>query len=62
MEKIITYKEQGDGRDSWRIDEVENGEIITSYMVYEDPNKEPVIDINSLTGDQLLKLNSLQQF
>lgn len=56
MENIITYKQQGDGRDSWRIDEIENGEIITSYMVYEDPNNEPVINIDSLTDEQLLKL------
>jgi hypothetical protein len=30
-----TYKKQGDGRDSWRV-ETPEGEI---YMVYEDPTK-----------------------
>jgi hypothetical protein len=32
---IYTYKLQGDGRDSWKVEEP-NGEI---YMVYEDPTK-----------------------
>jgi hypothetical protein len=35
MANIYTYKKQGDGRDSWRVEEL-NGEV---YMVYEDPTK-----------------------
>jgi hypothetical protein len=35
MANIYTYKKQGDGRDSWRVEEP-NGEV---YMVYEDPTK-----------------------
>lgn len=61
MEKVYTYKKQGDGRDSWRCDEIENGNIVNSYMVYEDPNSPKAIDISgvdidTLTDDQLLKL------
>ena len=52
MEKIITYKKQGDGRDSWRIDEIENGEMINSYMVYEDPTKDTLF----LTDEQIIQL------
>lgn len=37
MEKKYTYKKQGDGRDSWRCDEIENGVVVNSYMVYELP-------------------------
>ena len=35
MANIYKYKLQGDGRDSWRVEEP-NGEV---YMVYEDPTK-----------------------
>ena len=35
MANIYTYKKQGDGRDSWKVEEP-NGEV---YMVYEDPTK-----------------------
>ena len=35
MANIYTYKKQGDGRDSWRV-ETPEGDI---YMVYEDPTK-----------------------
>jgi len=35
MANIYTYKKQGDGRDSWRV-ETPEGEI---FMVYEDPTK-----------------------
>jgi hypothetical protein len=56
MEKQITYKLQGDGKDSWRIDEIENNEIVSSYMVYDDPNLPVELDIDSLTDAQILKL------
>lgn len=58
MEKQITYKLQGDGRDSWRIDEIENGEAVSSYMVYEDPNKPIELDINLLSDDQIRQLKA----
>ena len=35
MANIYTYKKQGDGRDSWKV-ETPEGEI---FMVYEDPTK-----------------------
>jgi hypothetical protein len=35
MANTYTYKLQGDGRDSWKV-ETPEGEI---YMVYEDPTK-----------------------
>lgn len=38
MKKTITYKLQGNGSDSWRIDYLkESGEIDSSEMVYEKP-------------------------
>lgn len=41
MRKEYTYKLQGDGRDSWTVSEYnENDELITAYMVYEDPTIE----------------------
>lgn len=63
MEKVYTYKKQGDGRGSWRCDEIENGILVTSYMVYEDPYKPKAIDIsgvdiNTLTEEQVLKLKT----
>jgi hypothetical protein len=33
IEKIITYKKQGDGRDTWVVKEYEDGVLINSYMV-----------------------------
>ena len=52
MEKTITYKKQGDGRDSWRIDEYEDSVLTNSYMVYEDPNQNTL----SLTDEQVTQL------
>ena len=57
--KDIKYKLQGNGRDSWEVKEYDNkGVLIKAEMVYEDPNKLEVsnIDIDSLTDEQLLKL------
>jgi len=61
MGKNYTYKKQGDGRDSWRCDEIENGVILNSYMVYENPFEQKDIDIsgvdiNTLTDEQVLQL------
>jgi len=63
MDNVYTYKKQGDGRDSWRCDEIENGVILNSYMVYENPFEQKDIDIsgvdiNSLTDEQVLKLKT----
>jgi len=58
MEKIYTYKPQGDGRDSWVCEEVENGELINRYMVYEDPNKQVELDINLLADEQIRQLKA----
>ena len=52
MEKKYTYKLQGDGRDSWRCDEIENGIVLNSYMVFESPNKEQL----PITEEQLINI------
>lgn len=33
----FTYKQQGDGRDSWGVKEFTNGELINAFMIYETP-------------------------
>jgi hypothetical protein len=43
-----TYKLQGDGRDSWVVEEPDGNK----YMVYEDPTKDQL----SLTNDQIIQL------
>lgn len=41
MRKEYEYKLQGDGRDSWIVSEYnDNNELISKYMVYEDPTKQ----------------------
>jgi nitrate reductase NapAB chaperone NapD len=41
MRKEYKYKLQGDGRDSWTVTEFnELDEVISVYMVYEDPTQE----------------------
>jgi hypothetical protein len=41
MRKEYKYKLQGDGRDSWTVTEFnELNEVISVYMVYEDPTQE----------------------
>lgn len=52
MEKRYTYKQQGDGRDSWVCEEWEGEEMLDRYMVYEDPTK----DTLSLTDEQVVQL------
>lgn len=63
MEKVIKYKRQGDGRDSWEISEYEGEILVNRYMVYEDPSKPKTvdisnIDIDSLTDEQIAKLKT----
>ena len=56
MSNKITYKKQGDGRDSWRIEEP-NGQI---YMVYEDPNiSELVKQFKKLSKDEIKIIKQL---
>jgi hypothetical protein len=43
-----TYKLQGDGRDSWVVEEPDGNR----YMVYEDPTKDKL----SLTNEQVTQL------
>jgi len=44
MRKEYQYKLQGDGSDSWVVSEFnENDELVTRYMVYEDPNIGPAL-------------------
>jgi hypothetical protein len=64
MEKVIIYKRQGDGKDSWFIHDLdENGKDIQSpELVFEDPALPPKkvkidnIDIDSMTVEDLQKL------
>jgi hypothetical protein len=48
MANTYTYKLQGDGRDSWVVEEPDGNK----YMVYEDPTKDQL----SLTDDQVVQL------
>jgi hypothetical protein len=59
MENIYTYKKQGDGRDSWRV-ETPEGEI---YMVYEDPTKVESIEEKAIRLSNELNeiINQLKQ-
>lgn len=65
MEKQIKYKLQGDGSDSWDISEYEGDELITRYMVYEDPTVLPVpkVDVvgllNSLSAEELSQVKQI---
>ena len=63
METTYTYKEQGDGRDSWICEVTDKGELVDKYMVYEDPTKPKTTDIASLlktqTPEQLAEIKTL---
>lgn len=48
MANTYTYKLQGDGRDSWVVEEPDGNR----YMVYEDPTKDQL----SLTDEQVVQL------
>jgi hypothetical protein len=54
-----TYKLQGDGRDSWRVEEP-NGEV---YMVYEDPTKVETLEEKAIRLSNELQaiLNNLKK-
>lgn len=52
--KTYQYKQQGNGSDSWVCTEKENGVTINKYMVYEDPNKKPVMNLDLVTMFQNL--------
>lgn len=62
MRKETTYKLQGDGKDSWAIKEYdENDILITSYMVYEDPNIKPIPNVDVIGIIQNLSTEELSQ-
>lgn len=61
MEIIYTYKLQSDGKDSWVVEEIDNGKTVAKYMIYEDPNKKDNasnLDISSFTDAQILELKT----
>lgn len=64
--KTYTYKKQGDGSDSWICIETDDeGNVITKYMVYENPNAKPIpiVDVVglllSLKPDELQAVKEL---
>ena len=59
MANTYTYKKQGDGRDSWRV-ETSEGEI---YMVYEDPTKDETLEEKAIRLSNELQaiLNDLKK-
>ena len=38
-DRQITYKQQGNGDDSWAVNYFKKGELVHSEMVYKDPTK-----------------------
>lgn len=62
MRKEVSPKLQGDGRESWVIKEYdENDSLITSYMVYEDPNIKPIPSVDVIGIIQSLSTEELTQ-
>lgn len=72
MIEIYTYKKQGNGADSWRVDrhdcqtegEANKDNLIVSEMVYNDPTKPQTVavnnvDISTMTEEQLTELKNL---
>jgi len=72
MIEIYTYKKQGNGADSWRVDchdceteqDATKENLNSSEMVYTDPsNPEPIdmanVDLNTMTSEQLTQLKNL---
>ena len=59
MVNTYTYKLQGDGRDSWRV-ETPEGEI---FMVYEDPTKTETLEQKAIRLSNELNeiINQLKQ-
>lgn len=60
MEKVYTYKKQGDERDSWRCDEIENGIIVNSYMVFERPYNWAALRLGLMTSKAFIRILSNQ--
>lgn len=56
MEKVYTYKKQGDNTDSWRCDEIENGVVVNSYMVYELPLKWDLLRLGLMNSQAFLRI------
>lgn len=46
MTREITYKLQGNGKDSWEIKEYVGPVLLNAYMVYEDPYIKPTPDVD----------------
>lgn len=72
MITIYTYKQQGNGSDSWHVDvhdcqteeEATIGNRISREIVFEDPNIEPTInmdnlDFTKLTIEQIHQLKNI---
>jgi len=61
MPITYTYKQQGDGRDSWIAVETDSqGRTINKYLVYEDPNKkEAVRDFEKLSTEDISTIKSI---
>lgn len=56
------YKRQGDGRDSWTVTETDqNGNVLNKYMVYEDPNKPAVPNVDVVALLQSLPQEQIEQ-
>jgi hypothetical protein len=64
--KEYTYKQQGDGRDSWKVVEKdEQGKVLNVYMVYEDPNKIKTVGFTdeelTLIANRMIELNLVKK-
>jgi hypothetical protein len=61
MRKEYQYKLQGDGSDSWVVSEYnENDELVTRYMVYEDPNIGPALKaVLSASPAELIEIKKI---
>ena len=56
--KKYTYKLQGNGLDSWEVEEISNsGILISKYMIFDNPNSQPKVDltliINQATSEEI---------
>jgi hypothetical protein len=63
MRKEYEYKLQGDGTDSWVVSEYnENDELVTRYMVYEDPTNNTgnaLKAVQSATPEELIEIKKI---
>lgn len=60
MDKVYTYKKQGDNTDSWRCDEVENGIIINTYMIFERPYNWAALRLGLMNSKAFVRILSSQ--